>query len=110
VSCRQVLELQSRLDDKEIQLAAMTQQLRTAGLRPVDALQQPPGIRASLADISNVGIGVLQPASPGKDSMQVMLVMLVLTCTCPDTTKHQLGVPVVCSLRLAYATSAEVYP
>jgi hypothetical protein len=70
---RQVLELQSRLDDKEVQLAAMGQQLQAAGLQPVDAQQLPLVVRASLADISNVGSRTPRHASPKKDSMQVTL-------------------------------------
>lgn len=70
---RQVLELQSRLDDKEVQLAAMGRQLQAAGLQPVDAQQLPLVVRASLADISNVGSRTPRHASPKKDSMQVTL-------------------------------------
>jgi hypothetical protein len=73
VSRRQVLELQSRLDEKEVQLAAMGRQLQAAGLQPVDARQLPLGVRASLADISNTGSRTPLHASPKKDSMQVTL-------------------------------------
>ena len=91
---RQVLELQSRLDDKEVQLAAMGQQLQAAGLQPVDARQLPLGARASLADISNTGRAALRHASPKKDSIQVTLHAVAFHC--PSNAGCQGGTPMHC--------------
>lgn len=68
----QVLELQSRLDEREAQLSALTAQLTSAGLHPdaAPAPPQPQCDRASLADISNCG-QEQQHASPRKAAVQV---------------------------------------
>lgn len=65
-----MLELQSRLDEREAQLAAMTAQLAAAGLQPDAAHPQLQCDRASLADISNCG-QEQQHVSPAKSAVQV---------------------------------------
>ena len=91
---RQVLELQSRLDEKEVQLAALGRQLQAAGLQPVDARQLPLGVRASLADISNTGSRTPLHASPKKDSVQVTLDTAAFLS--PSSVRGQDRIPIQC--------------